>query len=230
MFLDLSHAAIRVIPSRVVNACATCSFTAMPPRPPCVFFLRNACSYGDSCRNSHVIAKSNSVASPPPLSDPSSPTCAYFLRGLCRFGDQCREFHPPESSLSRSVNIWPTKPPCRYFIRGSCDNGTNCPFSHEAGEILSIAEAKSFPKTRDLIPTHEGKPLPLFSPRRQPLDTRNAQVTLEYTVGFTLHSRVCRLSHVVARIISYPKHIPPQIGLSTIAVSSLELVLRCCRS
>ncbi|KAJ7687206.1 hypothetical protein B0H14DRAFT_3055858, partial [Mycena olivaceomarginata] len=141
----------------------------MPPRPPCLFFLKNACSYGDSCRNSHVVAKSNSVASPPPLPDPSSPTCAYFC------------FHPPESSLSRSVNIWPKKPPCRYFIRGSCDKGTNCPFSHEAGEILSIAEAKSFPKTRDLIPTHEEKPLPLVSPRRQPLDTRNAQVALEYT-------------------------------------------------
>ncbi|KAJ7207207.1 hypothetical protein GGX14DRAFT_522233 [Mycena pura] len=136
-----------------------------PPRPPCLFFQRNACSYGDSCRNSHVVAKSSSVASPPPLPDPSSPTCAYFLRGLCRYGDQCREFHPPsKSSLSGSVNIWPTKkPPCRYFIRGSCAKGTNCPFSHEAGDILPVAEAESFPKTRDLIPTREEKTLPLPS-------------------------------------------------------------------
>ncbi|KAJ6498440.1 hypothetical protein C8R47DRAFT_1193898 [Mycena vitilis] len=107
----------------------------MPPRPPCVFFLQNTCTFGDTCRNAHV-------KPPGPLS-PNPPICAHFLRGRCRFGDQCREFHP-SSNLTPSVGGGaPTKPPCHYFNCGSCVKGSNCPFSHE-NAVSPVLEAERF--------------------------------------------------------------------------------------
>ncbi|KAJ7490840.1 hypothetical protein FB451DRAFT_1221226 [Mycena latifolia] len=105
-----------------------------PYRPPCAFFLRNACSYGDACRKSHVNPDSTASRSP---SNADSPACAYFLRGHCRFGDQCREFHPPSNPMSEIQE----KPSCRYFARGSCIKGPDCPFSHERGDTGTMLPA-----------------------------------------------------------------------------------------
>ncbi|KAJ7765586.1 hypothetical protein B0H16DRAFT_1367298 [Mycena metata] len=97
---------------------------------PCVFFLRNACSYGDTCRNSHAaptgVPKLDALrTSVNPL---ISPPCGFFLRGRCRFGDECREYHPPSASGSVQVT---EKSACRFFSRGSCMKGNECPYSHE---------------------------------------------------------------------------------------------------
>ncbi|KAJ7684220.1 hypothetical protein DFH06DRAFT_1072788 [Mycena polygramma] len=104
----------------------------MSPRPPCVFFLQNTCTFGDACRNPH--------AKPPDSLSPTPPICAHFLRGRCRFGDQCREFHPSSNLASSAVEGAPTKPPCHYFTRASCIKGENCPFSHE-GAVSPVPEA-----------------------------------------------------------------------------------------
>ncbi|KAJ7184679.1 hypothetical protein C8R46DRAFT_1343710 [Mycena filopes] len=109
----------------------------MAERPPCVFFLRNACSYGDACRNSHVVSDSSSsgisgIASIAGIAPTNPPACAFFLRGCCRFGDACREYHPP-SGPSPSAHMTP-KLPCRFFGRGSCMKGNKCPFPHETNQ------------------------------------------------------------------------------------------------
>ncbi|KAJ6548129.1 hypothetical protein DFH09DRAFT_1281597 [Mycena vulgaris] len=102
-----------------------------PYRPPCPFFLQNACSYGDTCRKSHVNPAS---ASPALATTAGPPVCAFFLRGHCRFGDQCREFHPP----STQTQVVPKKPPCWYFGQGSCTKGDQCSFSHERGHTTPM--------------------------------------------------------------------------------------------
>ncbi|KAJ7100491.1 hypothetical protein C8R44DRAFT_641881 [Mycena epipterygia] len=109
------------------------------PRPPCVFFLRNACVYGDTCRNSHInpnplplqSSRPHALKLDVPVTANTPPVCAYFLSGNCRFGDHCREFHPPSNPLGFVQEV-PTRPLCRYFTRGSCTKGSDCAFSHDA--------------------------------------------------------------------------------------------------
>ncbi|KAJ7020475.1 hypothetical protein C8F04DRAFT_1014251 [Mycena alexandri] len=111
---------------------------------PCAFFLRNACSYGDTCRNSHAALTGAALRATGV--DPVSPACGFFLRGRCRFGDECREYHPPSDS-SRSVQVT-AKPPCRFFSRGSCMKGNECPYSHETQvDLISVPKAP-IPETK----------------------------------------------------------------------------------
>ncbi|KAJ7127555.1 hypothetical protein C8R43DRAFT_931586 [Mycena crocata] len=127
----------------------------MSQPPPCAFFLRNSCTYGDSCRNAHVRPSMLSVPTSPDVPKlGSTAACPYFLRGRCRFGDQCREFHPLPNP-SASVPEPSVKPACRYFSRGYCGKGNNCPFIHERGDKL------------DQVPLAKG----LVAGDRSPLET-----------------------------------------------------------
>ncbi|KAJ7500500.1 hypothetical protein B0H11DRAFT_1855963 [Mycena galericulata] len=133
----------------------------MSTRPPCTFFLRNACSYGDACRNSHI--RPDSVPSKSQASS-DSPACAFFMLGRCRFGDQCREFHPP-SNQPESAPHPLVKPFCRYFERGSCIKGNKCPYSHDQGDAIQVAIAESPMKCEAMNPTKTQDTTPIFSPR-----------------------------------------------------------------
>ncbi|KAJ7084647.1 hypothetical protein B0H15DRAFT_910927 [Mycena belliarum] len=106
-------------------------------RPLCPYFLRNACFYGDKCKNSHSKPEYPPSESPSPsLGNMGSPVCYHFLRGHCRFGDQCREYHPASDV---NIEAAATKPPCRYFTRGSCTKGRYCPFTHQSGSGDTMA-------------------------------------------------------------------------------------------
>lgn len=101
------------------------------PRRPCIFYQRNACSFGDACLYLH----STSAPTPAPT---TSPVCPHFLLGRCRFGDQCRQLHPapaqadlPSSDKSSGL----AAPPCWYFKHSSCTKGADCAFSHGSGEV-----------------------------------------------------------------------------------------------
>ncbi|KAJ7732589.1 hypothetical protein DFH07DRAFT_846388 [Mycena maculata] len=144
------------------------------PRP-CSFFLRNACAYGDSCRNSHLIL--DSVPSgPQALNNADSPACAFFLRGRCRFGDQCREFHPP-SNPSESVEEYPKKPFCVYFNRGSCMKGTKCTFSHDRRDEARALNPKSPAEIEWAPPSKNQDTLPILSSSQGSSKTMDVQST-----------------------------------------------------
>ncbi|KAJ7290302.1 hypothetical protein C8J57DRAFT_1046014 [Mycena rebaudengoi] len=104
---------------------------SLRPRRPCIFYQRNACSFGDACLYLH----STSAPTPAPT---TSPVCPHFLLGRCRFGDQCRQLHPapaqadlPSSDKSSGL----AAPPCWYFKHSSCTKGADCAFSHGSGEV-----------------------------------------------------------------------------------------------
>lgn len=157
--------------------------TMSAPRPPCVFFLKNSCSYGDSCRNPHVKPDSMSPKPPTMASNVNSPACAYFLRGRCRFGDQCREFHPP-SSQSDSAQEPPIKPFCRYFDRGSCIKGNKCPFSHDRGDEIRAPEANIAVEIEANRSMGNQETVPIFSSGQRSSEAVDGQ---QYNVRDTCH-------------------------------------------
>lgn len=64
--------------------------------PPCRFFARGRCKYGDACRFQHVGSQTlGSSAANGTGSDDR--VCRFYQQGRCRFGDSCRFRHiqPP---------------------------------------------------------------------------------------------------------------------------------------
>ncbi|KAH8798421.1 hypothetical protein DL96DRAFT_1477482 [Flagelloscypha sp. PMI_526] len=97
--------------------------------PPCQFFLRGACLFGDKCTKRHPLD-----------AKPTPKPCPYFVRGTCRFGIRCSNSHEASPKEARAAvptstfnGTWgTTTQPCRHHGAGFCRNGSSCRFVHES--------------------------------------------------------------------------------------------------
>ena len=92
--------------------------------PVCAYFLRNACSRGDSCRFQHTTPQR-----PAPMSSNDPLICPHFSRGNCAYGVNCRLPHPTPVVNAPTVI-------CSYFSQGSCRFGLLCKDLHS--EVPSL--------------------------------------------------------------------------------------------
>ncbi|KAJ7449577.1 hypothetical protein FB451DRAFT_1287327 [Mycena latifolia] len=74
---------------------------------PCLFFLQNRCSQGDTCRFSH------SVSNPSDIRSNISPSvrCKFFLQGSCKNGESCLYLHDTDVSSTSGDDHEPSLAP-----------------------------------------------------------------------------------------------------------------------
>jgi CCCH-type zinc finger/Zinc finger C-x8-C-x5-C-x3-H type (and similar)/RNA-binding, Nab2-type zinc finger len=76
----------------------------------CIYFLKNACTWGEACRHLHQDGSSLGLENT--VSSSSGTPCPHFLRGTCRLGDHCRDSHSNndsnavEHSWANGSNAW----------------------------------------------------------------------------------------------------------------------------
>ena len=119
---------------------------------------KKGCSYGESCRYSHVLPAEGAAPAPAPAKKAAAPAgqpkaCAMFAKGNCRFGDRCNYSHAAVAeapvAAAAPVQAAPAAAPqetkvCPQFAKsGTCKFGAKCRYSHVAAELTpEQAEAK----------------------------------------------------------------------------------------